>query len=82
MVKADSSNSNAITTPGIGRATASMTVNFQGAVRAGLVNATGTVERTGKRLVFTRAQIFGEADRVMAAATAVMTVLPDVPAGG
>lgn len=63
-------------------ATASMTVNFQGAVRAGLVNATGTVERAGKRLVFTRAQIVGEADRVMAVATAVMTVLPDVPAGG
>ncbi|MGZ5829745.1 MAG: PaaI family thioesterase [Xanthobacteraceae bacterium] len=60
-------------------ATASMTVNFQGAVRAGPVMATGTVERAGKRLIFTRARITGEADRLMAAATAVMSVLPDLP---
>ena len=63
-------------------ATATITVNFQGVVRAGLVNATGTVERAGKRLIFTRAQIFGDGDRVLAAATAVMSVLPDDPADG
>jgi uncharacterized protein (TIGR00369 family) len=62
-------------------ATASMTVNFQGAVRAGLVSAAGQVERAGKRLIFVRAQIFGDNERVMASATAVMSVLPDVPAG-
>ncbi len=60
-------------------ATATMTVNFQGAVRAGIVSATGMVERAGKRLIFTRAQIVGEDERVFAAATAVMSVLPDTP---
>jgi uncharacterized protein (TIGR00369 family) len=60
-------------------ATASMTANFQGAVRAGLVKATGKVERAGKRLVFVRAEIAGDDERIMAAGTAVMTVLPDLP---
>ena len=63
-------------------ASATITVHFQGIVRAGLVNATGMVERAGKRLIFTRAQIFGDGDRVLAAATAMMSVLPDDPAGG
>ena len=62
-------------------ATATMTVNFHGAVRAGLVNATGMVERAGKRLIFARAQIFGDGDRVLAVGTAVMSVLPDGPSG-
>jgi uncharacterized protein (TIGR00369 family) len=60
-------------------ATATITVNFQGAVKAGEVAATGTVERAGKRLIFVRAQIHGEGDRILAAATSVMTVLPDGP---
>ena len=67
-------------------ATATITVNFQGAVRAGEVTVTGTVERAGKRLIFVRAQIHGqnpgEAERILAAATSVMTVLPDGPPAG
>jgi uncharacterized protein (TIGR00369 family) len=61
-------------------ATATMTVNFQGAVRAGTLAVTGAVERAGKRLIFTRAQLFGDGERVLASATTVMSVLPDVPA--
>jgi uncharacterized protein (TIGR00369 family) len=61
-------------------ATATMTVNFHGAVKAGDVVATGAVERAGKRLVFVRAQILGDGDRVLATATSVMTILPDSPA--
>ena len=60
-------------------ATATITVNFQGAVKAGEVAASGIVERAGKRLIFVRAQIHGEGDRILAAATSVMTVLPDGP---
>jgi uncharacterized protein (TIGR00369 family) len=63
-------------------ATATITVNFQGAVRLGEVLATGTVERAGKRLIFVRAQIHGDGDRILAAATSVMTVLPDGPPRG
>ena len=62
-------------------ATATMTVHFQGAVKAGELTVAGTVERAGKRLIFTRAQLFGDGGRVLAAATAVMSVLPDQPAG-
>jgi uncharacterized protein (TIGR00369 family) len=60
-------------------ATATITVNFQGAVRSGEVLATGTVERAGKRLIFVRAQIHGEGNRILAAATSVMMVVPDGP---
>ena len=60
-------------------ATATMTVNFHGAVRAGIVNATGMVERAGKRLIFSKAQIIGEGEKVLATATAVMSVLADAP---
>jgi uncharacterized protein (TIGR00369 family) len=63
-------------------ATATITINFQGGVKAGEVTATGTVERAGKRLIFVRAQIHGEGDRILAAATSVMTVLPDGPPPG
>lgn len=62
-------------------ATASITVNFQGAVRAGTLIAAGVVERAGKRLIFTRSQLQGEDDRVLATASAVMSVLQESPAG-
>jgi uncharacterized protein (TIGR00369 family) len=61
-------------------ATATMNVNFHGAVRAGTVHAVGMVERAGKRLIFVRAQILGDGEKTLATATAVMSVLVDMPA--
>jgi uncharacterized protein (TIGR00369 family) len=69
----------AILPDGQSAATASLTVGFQSAVRAGAVTATGTVERAGKRAVFTRAQISDSSGQVLATATAVMLVLPERP---
>ena len=62
-------------------ATASINVNFMGAVRAGEVTATGRVERAGKRLIFVRAEISGEGGRILATASSVMTVLAEAPPG-
>src|SRR4051812_3546422 len=70
----------AVLPEGQSAATASLTVGFQAAVRAGTVIATGTVERAGKRAVFTRAQISDGGGQVLATATAVMLVLPERPA--
>jgi uncharacterized protein (TIGR00369 family) len=72
----------AVLSDGQTAATATMTANFQGAVQAGTLTAAGMVERAGKRLIFTRAQLFGDSDRLLATATSVMSVLPDVPKAG
>jgi uncharacterized protein (TIGR00369 family) len=58
-------------------ATATITVNFQSVVKAGEVVATGMVESAGKRLIFARAQINGDGDRILADATSVLAILPD-----
>jgi uncharacterized protein (TIGR00369 family) len=71
----------AILPEGQSAATASLTVGFQSAVRAGTVIAKGSVERAGKRAVFTRAQITDGGGQLLASATAVMLVLPERPAG-
>jgi uncharacterized protein (TIGR00369 family) len=57
-------------------ATASLTVSFLAAVRPGLLVATGTVERAGRRLIFARAQLEHAADgALLATASVVMSVL-------
>jgi uncharacterized protein (TIGR00369 family) len=57
-------------------ATASMTVSFLAAVRPGPLVATGTVERTGRRLIFARAQLESAPDgALLATASVVMSVL-------
>jgi uncharacterized protein (TIGR00369 family) len=60
-------------------ATATITIGFHSAVRAGPLVAVGTVERAGKRLMFTRAQLQSEDGQALAVATAVMSVLTDTP---
>jgi len=59
-------------------ATASLAISFQAAVRAGPLVATGTVERTGRRLIFARAQLANAQDPMpLASASAVMSVLDE-----
>jgi uncharacterized protein (TIGR00369 family) len=58
-------------------ATASLSVSFQAAVPAGLVAAAGFVERAGRRLIFSRAQLADTRGAVLASASAVMSVLED-----
>jgi uncharacterized protein (TIGR00369 family) len=70
----------AILPEGQSAATASLNVGYQSAVRAGAVTATGTVERAGKRAIFTRAQITGSDGQVLATASSVMLVLAERPA--
>jgi len=61
-------------------ATASIAINFHSAVRAGRLIAIGSVERAGKRLIFTRALLQTEDGRTCAAGNAIMSVLADTPA--
>jgi len=58
-------------------ATASLSVSFQAAVPAGPVAAAGFVERAGRRLIFSRAQLADTRGAVLASASAVMSVLED-----
>jgi acyl-coenzyme A thioesterase PaaI-like protein len=56
--------------------TANLTISFQAAVRAIPLIATGTVERSGRRLIFARSQLESGQDRaLLASASAVMSVL-------
>ena len=57
-------------------ATASLSILFQAAVRAGPLIGTGFVERAGRRLIFARAQLQGEdGGELLASAHTVMSVL-------
>ncbi len=57
-------------------ATASMTVSYLAAVRPGPLLATALVERTGRRLIFARAQLeSAPAGALLATASVVMSVL-------
>ena len=60
-------------------ATATITIAFHSGVRAGPLIAVGTVERAGKRLMFTRAQLQNVDGQTLAVANAVMSVLADAP---
>jgi uncharacterized protein (TIGR00369 family) len=56
--------------------TASMAVSYQAAVRPVPLVAIGIVERAGRRLIFSRAQLEDAKDRaLLASATAVMSVI-------
>lgn len=69
----------AILPEGQSAATASLNVGYQSAVRAGTVTVIGTVERAGKRAIFTRAQISSADGQVLATASSVMLVLAERP---
>jgi uncharacterized protein (TIGR00369 family) len=59
-------------------ATASLSISFQSAVRAGPLIGIGFVERAGKRLIFARAQLqIAEGGPVLASAQTVMSVLEE-----
>jgi uncharacterized protein (TIGR00369 family) len=57
-------------------ATASISISFQSAVRAGTLVGAGFVERAGKRLIFARAQLqSADGGPLLATANTVMSVL-------
>jgi uncharacterized protein (TIGR00369 family) len=64
-------------------ATASLAISFQAAVRAAPLIAAGTVERSGRRLIFARARLENVQDgMLLASASAVMSVLDAAHPGG
>lgn len=63
-------------------ATASMTIAFYSAIRAGALIGVGTVERAGQRLVYARGELQTDDGQTRAVATAVMSVLADAPSAG
>lgn len=62
---------------GLTCATITMTVQMQRPAAPGPLTAIGTVERTGKRVAFTTAQLFDPAGKLVASASSSFAVFPE-----